>query len=234
MPPFCDGEGSDDEEGESPRQRVCDKRWCHAERRCVCYAWSVESQYLTAEWSLGRHRGSKRLWENNVSVSGCARWAKIPHERRREFACQYAPDVQTMLRQPNFKTLATRLNGGWEKFLIDTPGVQCSLLTTPFASPTSLFQSSPQCPRQLGVLGDDLNQYSYGALCLSLSSPMSPRAECRTPGASLPLASPLPLTVGVASYNQLWQDVDLAVAIFQAATRGAATGTAFDVSAAQA
>ena len=42
------------------------------------------------------------------------------------------------------------------------------------------------------------------------------------------------LTVGTAFYVRLWQDVDLAVAIFQAATRGAATGTAFDVSAAQA
>ena len=63
-----------------------------------------------------------------------------------------------MLRQPNFKALATRLNGGWEKFLIDTLGVQCSLHTTAFASPTSLFQSSLQCPRQLGLPGDDLNQ----------------------------------------------------------------------------
>ena len=35
-----------------------------------------------------------------------------------------------------------------------------------------------------------------------------------------------------ASYNQLWQDVDLAVAIFLAATRGAATWIAFDVFAA--
>ena len=74
--------------------------------------------------------------------------------------------------------------------------------------------------------------HPYGALCLSLSSPVSPRAECRTPGASLPLASPLLLTVDAASYNELWQDVDLAVAIFQGATRGAATGTAFDVSSA--
>ena len=55
MPPLCDGEESDDERGEPLRQRVCDKQWCHAERRCVCYAWSVESQYLTAEWSLARH-----------------------------------------------------------------------------------------------------------------------------------------------------------------------------------
>ena len=49
---------------------------------------------------------------------------------------------------------------------------------------------------------------------------------------SLPLASTLLLTVDAVSYNQLWQDVDLAVAFFQAATRRAATGTAFDVSAA--
>ena len=68
---------------------------------------------------------------------------------------------------------------------------------------------------------------------VSLSAPVSPRAECRTPGASLPLASPLLLRVDAASYNHLWQDVDLAVAILQPAARGAATGTAFDVSAAQ-
>ena len=65
-------------------------------------------------------------------------------------------------------------------------------------------------------------------------TPVSPRAECRTSGASLPLASPLLLILGAMFYNRLWQDVDLAVAIFQAATRGAATGTALDVSAAQA
>ena len=47
-----------------------------------------------------------------------------------------------------------------------------------------------------------------------------------------PLRSPLLFTVGASSGNQLWQDVDLAVAVFQAATRRAATGTAFDVSAA--
>ena len=76
--------------------------------------------------------------------------------------------------------------------------------------------------------------HPYGALCLSLFSPVSPRAECRTSGASLPLASHLLLTVGATFYNRLWQDVALAVAIFQAAMRGAATGTAFDVSAAQA
>ena len=68
---------------------------------------------------------------------------------------------------------------------------------------------------------------------VSLSAPVSPRAECRTPIASLPLASPLWLIVDAASYNELWQDVDIAVAILQLAARGAATGTAFDVSAAQ-
>ena len=47
-----------------------------------------------------------------------------------------------------------------------------------------------------------------------------------------PLRSPLLFTVGTSSYNRLWQDIDLALAVFQAATRGAATGTAFDVSAA--
>ena len=64
--------------------------------------------------------------------------------------------------------------------------------------------------------------------------PVSPRAECRTSGAFLRLASHLLLTVGVVFYNRLWQDVNLAVAIFRAATQGATTGTAFDVSAAQA
>ena len=71
--------------------------------------------------------------------------------------------------------------------------------------------------------------HPHGALSLSLSLfSRSPRADYRTPGASLPLASPLLLTVDAASYNQLWQDVDLAVVIFQAAMRGAATGTALD------
>ena len=36
--------------------------------------------------------------------------------------------------------------------------MQCSLHTTPFASPTSLFQSSLHCPGQLGVLRGDLSQ----------------------------------------------------------------------------
>ena len=47
-----------------------------------------------------------------------------------------------------------------------------------------------------------------------------------------PLRSPLLSTLGASSYYQLWPDVDLAVAIFQTSTRRAATGTAFDVSAA--
>ena len=47
-----------------------------------------------------------------------------------------------------------------------------------------------------------------------------------------PLCSPLLSTVGASSYYLLLQDVDLAVAVFRAATRRAATGTAFDVSAA--
>ena len=47
-----------------------------------------------------------------------------------------------------------------------------------------------------------------------------------------PLRSPLLSTVGASSYYQLWQDVDLAVVVFQAATRTAATVTAFDVTAA--
>ena len=46
-----------------------------------------------------------------------------------------------------------------------------------------------------------------------------------------PLRSPLLSTVGASSCYQLWRDVDLAVAIFQAATRNVTTGTAFDVSA---
>ena len=46
-----------------------------------------------------------------------------------------------------------------------------------------------------------------------------------------PLRNPLISTVGASSYYQLWPDVDLAVAIFQAATRRVTTGTAFDVSA---
>ena len=46
-----------------------------------------------------------------------------------------------------------------------------------------------------------------------------------------PLLAPS-YSVDAASYNQLSQDIDLAVAVFQAATRRAATGTAFDVSAA--
>ena len=47
-----------------------------------------------------------------------------------------------------------------------------------------------------------------------------------------PLRSPLLSIGGASSYYRLWQDVDLAMAVFQAATRRAATGTAFDVSAA--
>ena len=47
-----------------------------------------------------------------------------------------------------------------------------------------------------------------------------------------PLRGPLLFTVGASSYNRLCQDVDLAVAVLQAATRRAATRTAFDVSAA--
>ena len=47
-----------------------------------------------------------------------------------------------------------------------------------------------------------------------------------------PLRSPVLFKVGASSYNQLWQDVELAVAVFQAATRRATTGNAFDVSAA--
>ena len=47
-----------------------------------------------------------------------------------------------------------------------------------------------------------------------------------------PLRSPLLFTMGASSYYLLWQDVDLTVAVFQAATRIAATGTAFDVSSA--
>ena len=46
-----------------------------------------------------------------------------------------------------------------------------------------------------------------------------------------PLRSPLLSTADASSYYLLWQDVDLAVAVFQAATQRAATGTAFDVSA---
>ena len=37
--------------------------------------------------------------------------------------------------------------------------------------------------------------------------------------------------MGASSYYQLWPDVDLAMAIFQGATRRVTTGTAFDVSA---
>ena len=67
---------------------------------------------------------------------------------------------------------------------------------------------------------------------LSLLVAVSPRGECRTQLRLSPLRSPLLSTVGVSSYYLLWQDVDLAVAVFQAAKRRAATGTAFDVSAA--
>ena len=65
---------------------------------------------------------------------------------------------------------------------------------------------------------------------ISLLVTVSPRAGCRTLGASLPLAQPPLFTAGAPSYNQLWQDVGLAVVIFQGAMRRAATGTAFDVS----
>ena len=46
------------------------------------------------------------------------------------------------------------------------------------------------------------------------------------------LHSPLLSTLGASSYNQLWQDVDLAMVVFQATMRTAVTETAFDVSAA--
>ena len=67
---------------------------------------------------------------------------------------------------------------------------------------------------------------------VSLCAPVSPRDEWRGPGASLPLTTPLLLRVDATSYNQLCQDVDLASVVFQAATRGAGTVTAFHVSAA--
>ena len=66
----------------------------------------------------------------------------------------------------------------------------------------------------------------------SLSSPCLQGLSAAPQVRPSPLRSPLLFTVGASSYNRLWQDVDVAVAVFQAATRRAATGTAFDVSAA--
>ena len=71
----------------------------------------------------------------------------------------------------------------------------------------------------------------YPCVAISLVA-VSLRAECRTLAVSLPLAQPLLSTVGASSYYQLRQDINLAAALFQAATRRVAMGSPFHVSAA--
>ena len=73
--------------------------------------------------------------------------------------------------------------------------------------------------------------HPYGTLSL-LSSPCLQGLSAAPQVRPSPLCSPLLSTVGASSYNQLLQDVDSAVAVSQAATPRAATGTAFNVFAA--
>ena len=75
--------------------------------------------------------------------------------------------------------------------------------------------------------------HPYGALCLSLSL-----LPCLQGPSAAPQVRPSPLLAPSCSQWALRPTINSGktstVAIFQAATRGAATGTAFDVSAAQA